>query len=50
LKQWCADAKGQQSKVIYDFVYVDQESFARYAPKTFSDLVGNFTEYKEQAA
>jgi type III restriction enzyme len=50
LKQWCADANSQQSRVIYDFVYVDQENFGRYAPKAFKDLVLNFTEYKEQAA
>jgi len=50
LKQWCADANSQQSRVIYDFVYVDQENFGRYAPKAFKDLVINFTEYKEQAA
>jgi type III restriction enzyme len=50
LKQWCADANGEQSEIIYDFIYVDQESFERYTPKTFKDLVTNFTEYKQQAA
>ena len=47
LKQWCEDVNGQQSKVIYDFVYVDQESFERYKPKSFAELVANFREYKE---
>jgi type III restriction enzyme len=46
LKQWCADVNARQSAVIFDLVYVDQESFERYKPKSFSDLVKSFRQYK----
>jgi type III restriction enzyme len=46
LKQWCQDVNARQSEVIYDFVFVDQESFDRYRPKSFSELVTNFRHYK----
>jgi hypothetical protein len=46
LKQWCQDVNARQSDVIYDFVFVDQESFDRYRPKSFSELVTNFRQYK----
>lgn len=46
LKQWCEDVNKGQSVVEYDFVYVDQESFERYKPKSFSELVKTFMEYK----
>lgn len=46
LKQWCEDVNKQQSQVIYDFVYVDQESFEKYKPKNFAALVSNFLTYK----
>ena len=46
LKQWCEDVNGQQSVVTYDFVFVDQESFERYKPESFKELVANFRQYK----
>lgn len=46
LRQWCEDINRVQSAVKYDFAYVDQESFERYRPKSFADLVANFREYK----
>ncbi|MDW9790401.1 type III restriction endonuclease subunit R [Sinorhizobium meliloti] len=46
LKQWCEDINRVQADVTYDFVYVDQESFEKYSPKSFSELVENFTQYK----
>ncbi|MBY3387625.1 DEAD/DEAH box helicase family protein [Rhizobium laguerreae] len=46
LRQWCEDINGIQNEVRYDFVYVDQESFEKYDPKSFSDLIKNFTQYK----
>ncbi len=48
LKQWCEDVNSQQSDVIYDFVYVDQDSFEKYVPKNFNQLVANFRTYKNQ--
>lgn len=46
LKQWCADVNAGQNRVHYDFVFVDEESFHRFKPKSFSDLVASFREYK----
>jgi type III restriction enzyme len=48
LKQWCEDINRVQSDVVYDFVFVDEESFKNYRPKSFSDLVTNFRQYKEE--
>jgi len=47
LKQWCADVNAQQSDVVYDFVYVDQEGFDKYLPKNFVQLITNFRDYKD---
>ncbi|ARQ11031.1 helicase/UvrB domain-containing protein [Rhizobium etli] len=47
LGQWCDDVNRVQSDVTYDFVYVDQESFEKYGPKSFSELNKNFTQYKQ---
>jgi len=47
LRQWCEDINGMQSDVVYDFVYVDEEGFKKYNPKSFADLLAGFREYKE---
>ncbi|TVQ79821.1 MAG: type III restriction endonuclease subunit R [Bradymonadales bacterium] len=47
LKQWCDDINRVQQKIKYDFVFVDQESFDKYSPKGFQQLVDNFKGYKE---
>ena len=47
LRQWCADVNRVQSNVTYDFVYVDEPSFDKYKPKSFRELLGGFTEYKQ---
>ena len=47
LKQWCEDINKVQSDATYDFVFVDQESFKKYSPKSFADLVANFRQYKD---
>jgi type III restriction enzyme len=46
LRQWCEDINRVQSDVIYDFVYVDEESFGKYSPKSFRQLMEGFHEYK----
>jgi len=46
LQQWCEDVNRVQMDVEYDFVYVDQESFDKFAPKTFDALLAGFREYK----
>ncbi|MCW9088127.1 MAG: DEAD/DEAH box helicase family protein [Gammaproteobacteria bacterium] len=47
LRQWCEDINTTQSDVTYDFVYVDQEGFEKYAPKSFADVLTGFLEYKD---
>ncbi|MCK1281798.1 DEAD/DEAH box helicase family protein [Bradyrhizobium sp. 61] len=46
LRQWCEDINRVQSDVIYDFVYVDEQSFGKYSPKSFKQLMDGFREYK----
>ena len=48
LRQWCEDINGMQGDVTYDFVYVDEDSFKKYEPKSFADLLAGFREYKEK--
>jgi type III restriction enzyme len=48
LRQWCEDINRVQSEVKYDFVYVDQESFEKFKPVSFRQLVDGFREYKEE--
>ena len=38
----------KRSDVNYDFVYVDQESFEKFKPVSFKQLVDGFREYKEK--
>jgi len=47
LRQWCEDINRVQSDVTYDFVYVDEEAFMKYEPKTFKQLMDIFTHYKK---
>ncbi len=47
LRQWCEDVNRVQSDVDYDFVFVDEESFDKYPPGSFQQLVKTFREYKE---
>ena len=46
LSQWCDDMNELQSKVKYDFVYVDEEGFHKYKPSSLKELVGSFREFK----
>ncbi|MCK8604246.1 DEAD/DEAH box helicase [Desulfoferrobacter suflitae] len=46
LRQWCEDVNLAQQEVRYDFVYVDEESFSKYKPASFRQLLGSFTEYR----
>lgn len=47
LRQWCEDINQAQSDAVFNFVFVDQESFEKYQPKNFQDLLRGFTEYKK---
>ncbi|MBF0527736.1 MAG: DEAD/DEAH box helicase family protein [Deltaproteobacteria bacterium] len=46
LRQWCEDINQVQTDVEYDFVYVDEESFEKYKPTSFRQLLDGFREYK----
>jgi len=46
LRQWCEDINRVQKDVEYDFVYVDEESFEKFRPSSFRDLLEGFKEYK----
>jgi len=46
LWQWCEDVNRVQSKIEYDFVFVDQEGFDNYKPSSFKQLVESFREHK----
>ena len=46
LFQWTEDLNAMQSDVRYDFVYVDQDGFKVYSPKSFEHLLTIFREYK----
>jgi type III restriction enzyme len=46
LKRWCEDINKVQSATTYDYVFVDDESFNRYQPKSFSELLNGFRVYK----
>lgn len=48
LRQWCDDINRVQADVKYDFVYVDQESFDKYKPGSFRQLIDSFREYQEK--
>jgi type III restriction enzyme len=47
LRQWCEDINRIQTDVAYDFVYVDQESYEKFSPKSFKQLIDGFREYKQ---
>jgi type III restriction enzyme len=47
LRQWCKDVNRVQSQAQYDFVFVDNDGFVKYTPKTFADILNGFREYKE---
>lgn len=41
------DITQAQPDVRYDFIYVDEEGFRKYQPKTFRQLLDGFREYKK---
>ncbi|HVA00111.1 MAG TPA: DEAD/DEAH box helicase family protein [Terriglobia bacterium] len=48
LRQWCEDINRVQAEVKYDFAYIDQESFEKFKPASFKQLVDGFREYKQE--
>lgn len=46
LRQWCEDVTATQQITTFNFVYIDEESFQRYNPSSFAQLVESFREYQ----
>jgi len=46
LKQWCEDINKSQKEILVDYVFVDEESFHKYSPSSFEQLVNTFSGYK----
>ena len=46
LRQWCEDINRVQSAVKYDYVFVDMESYDKYKPESFRQVMDAFREYK----
>ena len=46
LREWCVDINSAQTDIEYDYVFVDEESFNKYKPKSFAELMAGFQEYK----
>jgi len=44
LEQWCKDATERQKKIEYKMLYVKQEKWDNYTPKSFAELVASFSE------
>lgn len=42
LEQWCADASERQKKIAYKMLYVKQEEWDKYKPKSFKQLAEAF--------
>lgn len=49
LKTWCDDVNRIQGGAQFDFVFVDQESYERYRPASFGQLMDSFLQYKGDA-
>ncbi|MBU4017417.1 DEAD/DEAH box helicase family protein [Patescibacteria group bacterium] len=43
LKVWCKDVNATQNKVKYTAVYIKQEEYEKYQPKTFQDVIKLFS-------
>ncbi|MCZ7558430.1 MAG: DEAD/DEAH box helicase family protein [Bacteroidia bacterium] len=48
LRQWCEDVNAAQTSTVYDFVFVDEVGFEKYAPKNFEEVMKGFAGYKEE--
>ncbi len=47
LRTWCEDINRVQTDTRFDYVFVDEEDFKRYQPKTVGDLLRSFMKYKD---
>ncbi len=47
LKNWCDDMNKLQREKVFDYIFVDEESFKSENPKKFEDLAKAFKKYKK---
>jgi len=47
LNRWCTDINKTQADIKYDYIFVAEESFNKYHPKSFRELIAGFMKYKE---
>jgi len=48
LRQWCQDANAAQSNLVFGFVYVEEQRFAKYPPENFAALIRGFRSYQSE--
>ncbi len=46
LRQWCEDVNKAQDGTEYDYVFVDDDGFGKYRPKSFAALLDGFRQHK----
>ena len=46
LKQWCEDINRKNLGFTFDFAFVDEESFKKYRPRSFEELLRMFKRFK----
>lgn len=46
LKQWCNDINAAQDSASFDFLFVEQEEYDKFKPKSFSESMDLFIKYK----
>ena len=42
LMRWCEDINAIQNKVHYRCLYIKQEAFQKYTPRSFNDLINSY--------
>ena len=42
LQQWCDDVNKVKSSIRYDYLFIEEEGFKKYSPKSFKDLMSAF--------
>lgn len=47
LRKWCEDINRVQSAIKADYIFVDEDSFKKYRPTSFQEVINTFTEYKQ---
>ena len=47
MKAWCDDVNATEGAGKFRFVYVDQDSFEKYKPKLFGDVMKGFTKFQK---